>query len=780
MKSHFYAINCSLYFVQLSQTTGLNSITRMVMRKLIVYSAATLSCFSPLAMADSGDWQLCPSSSDNEYLPYVTNPEQTATDVKADNAQLVEDGTSVFTGNVIVSRGGQELKSNRATYNQVSGDVTAQGDVRLRDSDMIIDGQQAEWSLTNDSGNLIDAGFKLRENHARGTASHVHREGTERTNLKNATYTTCSEGDDSWLLQSTSVKLDHEQGIGSARNVVVRLGGFPVAYTPYISFPLNDERKSGFLVPSIGSTEETGFDLQTPYYWNISPNYDATLTPRYMSERGLMLNGEFRYLYENGSGLVDAGYLNSDDLRNNGDDFNPYYQEDRKHFTLKHTNKFMSRWSTNVDYNYVSDDAYLEDFSPSLSLASTTHLNRELNVGYNGANWDFTGRVQGYQTLTDVNEPYQRLPQLLLNGFLPDQAMGLTYAMKAEYVDFDHTDKVTNVTGQRIDIEPSISLPLATAAAFITPRIALHHTRYDLDRSINVGGDTSPDRTLPVVSLDSGLFFERDMTFAGDAYIHTLEPRAFYLYVPERNQSDIPIFDTSLSTFSMGQMFSYDRFSGSDRVGDANQLTLALTSRIIDAQTGKENLRVSLGQIQYFGDREVSLNNTTFETKSDSDMVAEVVASIADEWTARGEIQWDPRDTRSNMSALELRYRNDNGLFFNAAHRYRRQNTADPYRTAAGLEQVDLSTQIPFNQQWSFVGRWYRSLKDTRTMEGLAGIQYESCCWATRLVVRNYINDASDENRNLAIYFQIELKGLGNFGQDIDGVLEKSILGYGS
>ncbi|MBE0440321.1 MAG: LPS assembly protein LptD [Gammaproteobacteria bacterium] len=747
------------------------------MRKLIVYSAATLSCFSPLAMADSSEWQLCHSASDNGYLAYVANPEQTATDLKADNAQLVDDGTSVFTGNVIVSRGGQELKANRATYNQVSGDITAQGDVRLRDSDMIIDGQQAEWSLTNDSGNLIDANFKLRENHARGTASHVHREGTAHTHLKNATYTTCSQGDDSWLLQSTSVNLDHQAGVGSARNVVVRLGGFPVAYTPYISFPLNDERKSGFLAPTIGNSDETGFDLQTPYYWNISPNYDATVTPRYMSERGLMLNGEFRYLYENGRGVVDAGYLGSDNLKNDGDDINPYFDQDRKHFTLKHSNKFMSRWSTNIDYNYVSDNAYLEDFSPGLSLASITHLNRELNVGYNGSNWDFTGRLQGYQTLTNVTAPYQRLPQLLLSGSLPDQFMGLTYSMNAEYVDFDHSDKIT---GQRVDIEPSISLPMATAAAFITPRVALHHTRYDLDRNVTIGGDTSPARTLPVVSVDSGLFFERDMTFAGAGYIHTLEPRAFYLYIPERNQSDIPVFDTSLNTFSMGQMFSHDRFSGADRVGDANQLTLALTSRVIDAQTGKENLRVSLGQIQYFEDREISFNNTPFDTRSDSDMVAEVVASIADEWTARGEIQWDPRDTRSNMSALELRYRNDDGLFFNAAHRYRRQNLADPYRKAASLEQVDLSTQIPFNQQWSVVGRWYRSLKDSRTMEGLAGVQYESCCWATRLVVRNFINDASDEDRNLAIYFQIELKGLGNFGQDIDSVLKKSILGYDS
>jgi LPS-assembly protein len=264
------------------------------------------------------------------------------------------------------------------------------------------------------------------------------------------------------------------------------------------------------------------------------------------------------------------------------------------------------------------------------------------------------------------------------------------------------------------------------------------------------------------------LFFERELSFSGSEFIHTLEPRAFYLYIPKRDQSDIPLFDTSLNTFSMGQMFSYDRFSGSDRVGDANQLTLAVTSRLINAQTGKENLRVSLGQIQYFDDREVTLNNTAVETQSDSDMVAEVVASIADEWTVRGEIQWEPHGDTSNMSALSLRYLDEDGLMLSAAHRYRRDD----------LEQVDISTQIPMGRQWSFVGRWYRSLKDTRTLEGLAGLQYESCCWATRLVVRNYVNDTTSEDRNLAIYFQIELKGLGNFGQNVDGILEKNRVSF--
>lgn len=742
------------------------------MRKLMVFSAVTLSCFGSIASAESS-WQHCDLLADADFLPYVASPEESEVDVKADNAQLVEDGTSVFTGNVEVTRGGQQLNAERVSYNQVTGNVSAQDNVRLRDSEIILEAEQGEWSLTDDKGTLTNAEYRIREMHARGGASNVQRQGKVITDLKDATYTTCAQGDDAWLLQASKVHLDHEQAVGTARNVVIRLGGVPVMYSPYINFPLNDERKSGLLTPSIGNTDETGFDVSTPYYWNISPDKDATLTPRYMSERGLMLNGEFRYLFERNQGKLDAGFLASDNLKNDGDDINPYYNENRKHFSWQHDSNITSRWHSNVDYNYVSDRTYLEDFGSNLSLASTTHLNRQLNVNYYGDNWDLLGRLQGYQTLTDVSDPYQRLPQFLLRGYLPDQAMGLTYGLTAEYVDFDHNDKIA---GQRIDLEPSISLPWSSSAVFVTPRIALHHTRYNLNDNVISNIDKTPSRTLPVASLDSGLFFERELSFADSGYIQTLEPRAFYLYIPHRDQSDIPVFDSSLRTFNMGQLFSYDRFTGSDRVGDTNQLSLALTSRLIDQQTGRENFRVSLGQIQYFKDRKVTLPGDSIATQSDSDMIAEIVASISQNWKVRGEIQWDPHGDTSNMSAVQLSYRSGAGRLLNISHRYRR----DDENNLNGLEQVDVSARLPINQQWSMVGRWYHSLKDSRTLESLAGIEYESCCWASRLVVRDYINDVSDQDRNMAIFLQIELKGLGNFGQKAETLLERSILGYGS
>ena len=726
-----------------------------------------------MTMAESSTWQQCGLSRGVDFMPKLEMNPTGLVDVKADDAQLVEQGTSVFTGNVIIVKDGQELTAQRVTYNQVSGQITATDRMQMRDSDIILKADQAEWSLNRDEGTLVDAQYQLREMHARGQADHVFRVGVSETDLKQATYTTCNEGDNSWVLRATEVSLDHEAAVGTAEDVIIKLADIPVFYTPYISFPLNDERKSGFLIPSIGSSDETGFDVRTPYYWNISPNRDATITPRYMSERGLLLSGEYRFLYEQGEGEINAGFLNSDDLKNHSDDINPHYGEDRKHFSLKHQSNFLSNWYSDTDYNYISDNDYLEDFGSSLSLASTTHLNRRFDVGYNTTNWSFRGRLQGYQTITDRVKPYQRLPQLRFKGSLPDQAYGLNYEMSGEYVDFDHDDKVA---GQRFDVEPAISLPLQTAATFLTPRVALKHTRYDLDDNVALGVDKTPNRTLPIVSVDSGLFFERDLNFASGDFIQTLEPRAFYLYIPERNQSDLPDFDTNLKTFNMTQLFSHNRFVGRDRIGDANQLSLGLTSRIIDEETGKENLSVSLGQIRYFRDRDVTLPAGIKGTRSESDMIAEVGASITDNWTARGQVQWDTNSDISNMSAAQLRYRGDNGGLFNLSHRYRRDGVTD----LEGLEQIDVSAALPINNQWNIVGRYYHSIKDSKTLEGLAGIEYDSCCWASRLVVRNYINDVSDNDRNVAIMFQIELKGLGNFGQKAETVLERSILGYGA
>ena len=722
-------------------------------------------------MAKQDTLPYCDLTKNTGFLSATSRVDEKLVDVQADNAQLVGKGTSIFKGNVVVKRGGQELTTDRATYNQSSGIVTAQNRMRLRDKNIILDAEQAEWSLNSDEGVLIDAEYLLRRSHARGKANYVSKNGASETDLYSASYTTCLKDDNFWSLKASEVNLDHKKAVGSATDVIVRIKDVPVFYTPYITFALDDERKSGLLVPSIGSSSETGLDIQTPFYWNIAPGSDATITPRYMSDRGLQINGEYRYIYEQGKGEVNLGFLESDDLKNDSDLINPFYGEDRKHLSLKHSSRFKSGWSSYIDYNYVSDSAYLEDFGSNLSLASTTHLKRGLKVNYNGNNWVFKGKIQGYQTITNTTKPYQRLPQLMLKGTVPDHYLGLSYGLHAEFTEFDHADLVA---GRRIHIEPSMSLPLQSAAAFMTSRVSLKHTSYDLNANTVGLSDNSPSRTLPVLSVDTGLFFERDMTISNTSYIHTIEPRAFYLYVPDRDQSDIPIFDSSMRTFHFGSLFAHNHFSGNDRVGDANRLSMALTSRIINPETGKVHLRASLGKIQHFQDRDVVMPSMKKGTRTDSDMVAEVSAAIAKDWAFRGELQWNPHGNTSNLSALQLRYRGDKQQLLNISHRYRRDGTSP----LNGIEQVDISGRLPISNQWSVVGRYYRSIREGSLLEGLAGVEYQSCCWATRLVIRDYVNDAFDQDRNLALMFQVELKGLGNFGKRTDALLGRSILGY--
>ena len=722
-------------------------------------------------MAKQDTLPYCDLTKNTGFLSATSRVDEKLVDVQADNAQLVGKGTSIFKGNVVVKRGGQELTTDRATYNQSSGIVTAQNRMRLRDKNIILDAEQAEWSLNSDEGVLIDAEYLLRRSHARGKANYVSKNGASETDLYSASYTTCLKDDNFWSLKASEVNLDHKEAVGSATDVIVRIKDVPVFYTPYITFALDDERKSGLLVPSIGSSSETGLDIQTPFYWNIAPGSDATITPRYMSDRGLQINGEYRYIYEQGKGEVNLGFLESDDLKNDSDLINPFYGEDRKHLSLKHSSRFKSGWSSYIDYNYVSDSAYLEDFGSNLSLASTTHLKRGLKVNYNGSNWVFKGKLQGYQTITNTTKPYQRLPQLMLKGTVPDHYLGLSYGLHAEFTEFDHADLVA---GRRIHIEPSMSLPLQSAAAFMTSRVSLKHTSYDLNANTVGLRDNSPSRTLPVLSVDTGLFFERDMTISNTSYIHTIEPRAFYLYVPDRDQSDIPIFDSSMRTFHFGSLFAHNHFSGNDRVGDANRLSMALTSRIINPETGKVHLRASLGKIQHFQDRDVVMPSMKKGTRTDSDMVAEVSAAIAKDWAFRGELQWNPHGNTSNLSALQLRYRGDKQQLLNISHRYRRDGTSP----LNGIEQVDISGRLPISNQWSVVGRYYRSIREGSLLEGLAGVEYQSCCWATRLVIRDYVNDAFDQDRNLALMFQVELKGLGNFGKRTDALLGRSILGY--
>jgi len=718
------------------------------------------------AVGGEGPWALCPPQARPEKIAYNGDRSQAEIKLSADEAELSKKGVSSFKGNVIIQRADQRLNAEQVNYDRDKELVTAKGNVSLLDNDISISSDDIRVDLKSDQSAVNNASFNLFDKHGRGEAKQLFRDGKKNvTRLDNSSYTTCPAGKDDWAFKADKIELDHDEGVGTAESVSVNFMGIPFFYAPALTFPIDNRRKSGLLTPSFGNDDESGTEIALPYYWNIAPNRDATITPRILSKRGLQLGAEYRYLGDTSEGKLTAEYLASD---------NEYNDEDRSLFAYRNTSTFSPHLTASANINYVSDDEYFEDLGRNISLSSTTHLERRIDVRYATDSWDFTGRLEGYQTLDDtVNQrPYQRLPQFVFNAHYPDQHFGLQYDVQAEAVFFDRRD---GATGNRLDIQPSVSLPLMNSYGYITPKLGLRYTKYNLDDTLT-GSDDSPDRSVSIFSIDSGLFFDRDTEIGGRAITQTLEPRLYYLNIPERNQDDLivdeasnqAVFDTSLFDFSFDQLFRENRFTGADRVGDANQLTAALTTRFIDNASGLERASASIGQIFYFDDREVTLPGGVVETDSSSDIVAEVSARFTKELSARAGIQWNPHESETDKGNVSLRYQSDAKSIVNFGYRYRRDL----------LEQTDIGFSWPINNQWSAVGRWNYALDENTTIDAFAGLEYESCCWIVRVVGRDYINDLGDDDRNFALLLQLELKGLTSFGDNVKKFVGRGILGY--
>ena len=703
-------------------------------------------------------------------LPLVPRPAPSSDDsthIEADAAELYRnENRAEFAGNVQVEHGNERLEADRVDYDRNENALDAEGRVYLEQPGLRISGERLHYQLDKRAGNTQQAEFRLTDSAARGQAASAEMLNADQSRYSQVTYTTCPPGNSDWLIKADQMEIDQETGVGVARDTTLSFKGVPFIYLPYITFPIDDRRKSGFLPPTIGTSENTGADISIPYYFNIAPAMDATLTPRIMSKRGLMLGGEFRYLTEKSQGVVQAELLPNDSERTADQ------SSSRGALNIKTDGRPGDRWYYDVDLNYVSDDDYLDDLGNSLAATSARHQERRGDIRYQGDGWSLLGRAQQFQTIDRTiaitDRPYYRLPQLLLNLEKPDQAMGLTYHLYSEYVQFEHSSE-SKVKGRRLDLQPGISLPLRRPWGFFTPKLSLRHTRYDLDNQAP-GLNSSPSRTLPTLSLDSGLYFDRPTNWFGSAMTQTLEPRLFYLYTPYEDQSGIPDLDTSELGFSFANLFRENRFSGGDKVGDANQLTTALTSRGLDRASGEELFRASIGQIFYFRDRDVQLQSTGAAANDDSSaIVAEASARLNRTWRLQGGVQWNPHQQggRTERSALGMHYDDQKGRILNLTYRY----------TEGSIEQTDLSARWPVSSQVHLVGRWNYSLLYEKSMESFAGIEYSSCCWITRFVVRDYRSDANSEG-NLALFLQLELKGLTSLGDKIDQFLERGILGY--
>jgi len=693
--------------------------------------------------------------------------EATANNVKT------QDGVVTLDGETVISFQNRRLLAENATYNRNTGIVAIEGDLIYESDGIQMQSSDANFDINQNTFSTAASSYELNlgERNASGQASSMSRSETGIFRLDTATYSACPPGDKSWFIRADSIILNPENGVGTATNITLNFKGVPLLAVPRFSFPISPKRKTGFLAPVLGSNDSTGVELEVPWYWNIRPDLDATFTPRFMSKKGTQLQGEVRYLSKLGIWTLDSEYLYDSD----------FPRGDRgRHFTrLQHSGNWRENWTTGLNAGAVSDKDYFQDLGDSLSVASITHVERRADLVYEDGFYRFLTRLQSYQTvdkqITTNERPYRRLPQLLFNADWPRMNFGGKLNLDAELVYFD---RAASVRGGRLDIHPRFSYPINRNAWFLNPTLAARYTHYDLNGVENIDVEnngvaeavpSSINRALATASIDTGLFFDRATDDKGS--VQTLEPRLFYLRVPYTDQIDIPNFDSSELDFNISQLFRENRFSGADRVADANQLSVAVTTRFIEGRTGREELGASIGQILYFDDRRVSLKDDEVDTRSASDLVAELSAELDNNWVVRSNIQYNADDRNTFRSSALISYQPDREHILNFAHR-----NVDT-KSSAETEQLDFSFLWPISNQWNVTGRWNFSLDGNTSIETLLGIEYESCCWAFRFATRRYIAEDGKDHDN-SYYFQLVLKGLAPVGDNIGELLGAGIFGY--
>ncbi|MFQ6004508.1 MAG: LPS-assembly protein LptD [Woeseia sp.] len=671
-------------------------------------------------------------------------------------AQLGDEPSAIMTGGVLVKQGARLAGADTASYDPETLALQLSGDVRYEDPRTQIRGTSAEFSYSSGLVRFEGAEFKLSDGGARGAASalEINQEGMLK--LDDVEYTTCPPGSNDWLLEARDIDLDTAKGSGTARNVKLRFQGVPIMYAPFLSFPIGDARKSGILTPEFGSAGRSGRAVSVPYYWNIAPNYDATFTPRFLTDRGLQVLSEFRYLTETHDGILRFDYLPDDSL----------IDSDRQLLNFEHRTQFSSGWRGLVDYREASDSRYFEDLGGSLSVSSITHLNRSVVFEFYGDHLSIFGRFQEYQTIDETilpeDEPYQRLPQIRVAGMWPDRALGLHYKFDGELVYFDRD---IGVTGWRFDAAPQVELPIGNPGWFITPNVILEHTRYELD-NVPVGQPIDPSRTLPIASLDVGMILERTMR-SPRGRIQTLEPRILYVHIPHREQSELPVFDTIVPDLNLVQLYRKNRYLGVDRIADTDQLSIGITSRILSVSNGKEVVTATIGQALYLSTQGVTLPGQPVTISDSSDYIAELRFPFYEKFNFDLGYQWGTGDNGTTKSEARFQFRPQRNKILNLSYRFRKQS----------LEQGDISWSWPLAKSWNFVGRYNFSFRDDEPLERFFGLEYENCCWGLRLVTRRYIS-TRDGTQDSSFGLQLVLKGMTSVGTKADRLLERGILGY--
>ena len=716
----------------------------------LLLAALARPCFAQnLCLADPATTEL-PAP---PPAPTAQTPAEEPIDILArGRIEVGNDNQGTFSGGVEITSRDWAISADTVT---VQGSrVNVEGRVTYTDPNVKVYGEDARVDRDQETIRFTGAGFDMPKRPARGSADEIIIQSDSKVSLLRVLFTTCPADHPAWELHAKGITLDVNGGVGTAHGVKLKFKRVPILYAPYFSFPINDQRKSGFLTPNLSDRDRTGFDLTIPYYLNIAPNYDLTLEPRYMSKRGTQLGSEFRYLLPQSSGQIDFEYLPNDDEAG----------RTRSYVNYRHRSMFGDGWQILTGIEEVSDDMYFEDLGNSISVTSQTHLNRFVDLGYFAPYWSVITRLQDYQTidalLTEDQWPYRRLPQMLFNGRWLGRR--LTFDSRTEIVDFDRD---VGVTGWRFDSTQELSVRFAHSGMYLTPAVAWRQTNYRLD-NVAPGQDDSLSRSLPISSIDSGMRFERDAG-KNKTWVQTLEPRLLYVHVPFVDQSSLPVFDTILPDFNLVQLFRKYRYVGPDRITDTDQLSFGVTTRLIDAEDGRERLTATLGQTRYLNAQHVSLPDATPNDANASDYVAEMSFGFSNTWNLDVGYQWNSDTDTTARAETRFEYRPQPDRLFGLGYRYRRGT----------LEQGDLSLVWPAAERWRIIGRYSYSLLEEEPLEQFVGWEYEACCWRFRLVGRRYVSSRTGQV-DRAISLQLELKGLSQGASTPEQLLDRGILGY--
>lgn len=686
--------------------------------------------------------------------------------VKASRAEIRQNKLALFEGNVTIDNNQARIVADSATIDKANTQLNATGEVQYQDKQMLVSSKNVV--LNTDSGKLdmSDTQYQLTQFSGRGSAQQIEVDQNQGVELTDVSYTTCPIGSEDWKINASSISIDEGELWGEAINTVFYIKDVPVFYLPYFVFPVSDQRQSGLLFPEITTSTATGISYEQPIYWNIAQNFDATISPKVMTKRGVQLKTEFRYLTQSSAGQLNVEYL--------PDDKETFDRSDRYFYRYTHSGKLGENWLVNIDYNGLSDDNYIVDFGSDFYNRADTHLYQTLNVSYYTENLDFSLSFRDFETIGDHPSNYRALPEMKLNYQSNDFA-GIEFRVTSELAYFENQQQDL-AKATRLHLAPSIALPLRSQWGEFLAEATWLNTHYKQENIEGTELDESVSRSLGQGRLFGALYFERETAWLGNGFKQTLEPKAQYLYTSFKDQNNIGLYDTTRLLNDFNGLFRGQEFTGLDRISDNNQVTVGLTTRILD-QNSREQFKLSLGQIFYLEDNQVLAASKVDDRSA---LASELDWQIGSKWFAHTELQLSTKTDKVERSSISLEYQLSDDKIFQINHRFVRNLSGER------IDQLGLTASWPLAKNWHWVGRWYKDLESQRTIESYVGVQYESCCWSVSLVSQRHLSNRFDaggmqntQEFESSINLKFSFKFSGNEGRSgRRDMLEDGLFGY--